>query len=175
MGSSESIVHSESVGQKALASSDTLPTRVDPIGKTALESAGVVFEGVVPGDGIFQFCKLPEGWRKVPTENSYWTDLVDDLGRVRASIFYKAAFYDRDAHMNVRTRFSTRSSYPKNGLPETEAVSMAMDGTKILETFKVPVDATESWVAGEKASDLARAWLTEHHPDWKNPAAYWDL
>ncbi len=35
-----------------------------------------------------------------------WNELVDDKGRVRASFFYKGAFYDRDAFINFNTRYS---------------------------------------------------------------------
>ena len=44
--------------------------------------------------------KLPAGWKKQATDHSMWSKLLDESGAVVASIFYKAAFYDRIAEMN---------------------------------------------------------------------------
>lgn len=65
------------------------------------------------GDLFFEV-ELPEGWRIEPTDHSMWTKLVDALGYERAMIFYKAAFYDRSAHMNIR-RFWQISKCPLGG------------------------------------------------------------
>lgn len=103
---SDAIEMQEARGQKELAGSDVLPsqirgTRNSPDGREALERAGVRFGDYVESDPLFRYVELPEGWEKRPTDHSLWTDLVDAEGRVRASIFYKAAFYDRDAFVNV--------------------------------------------------------------------------
>lgn len=49
------------------------------------------------------FCKvaLPPGWKRVATDHSMWTDLVDEKGVKRASIFYKAAPYDKRAYLRI--------------------------------------------------------------------------
>ncbi|MDP3917651.1 MAG: hypothetical protein Q8Q30_00550 [Candidatus Woesebacteria bacterium] len=94
------IMDQESAGQQSFVSSDTLPT--DLRGKEVLEAEGVKFLGPVEGDDIFQYVELPEGWKKVPTDHSMWSNLVDGAGRIWASIFYKAAFYDRSAHASAR-------------------------------------------------------------------------
>lgn len=95
----------EAAGQAALVASDTLPTDLgwgDHIRDRAiLEAAGVQFLGVCENDPLFQRVILPAGWKKVPTDHSMWSKLVDETGRERAAIFYKAAFYDRKAHMTV--------------------------------------------------------------------------
>ena len=64
---------------------------------------GIVFGEDV--DDLFVSCVLPEGWSKRPTDHSMWSDLVDNKDRVRARIFYKAAFYDRRAYLSTETRF----------------------------------------------------------------------
>lgn len=97
--SSRAIYDQEADGQQSFVSSTTLPT--DLCGKEILEAAGVKFLGVVEDDDIFQYVELPDGWKKVPTDHSMWSNLVDEQGRVRASIFYKAAFYDRNAHASA--------------------------------------------------------------------------
>lgn len=56
-------------------------------------------------DDLFYNVQLPEGWKVEATEHSMWNNLLDDKGRKRASFFYKAAFYDRDAFINFNIRF----------------------------------------------------------------------
>lgn len=95
-GSASSAIYAqEAAGQKSFVGSTTLPTEVQR--KELLEAAGVKFLGPVEGDNLFQYVELPEGWQKQPTDHSMWSKLVDEQGRERASIFYKAAFYDRRA------------------------------------------------------------------------------
>lgn len=92
---------SEARGQRELVASTQLPIEIrPPEGKKTLEEAGVKF-GEPGEDPLFCEATLPEGWKKVATEQSMWSELVDDKGVKRASIFYKAAFYDRVACMNV--------------------------------------------------------------------------
>ena len=91
---------SESCGQSELVNSTQLPVKVRG-DKTKLEAAGVVFGEPTQGDSLFCEATLPEGWKKERTDHSMWSKLVDADGNERASIFYKAAFYDRDAFMNV--------------------------------------------------------------------------
>ncbi len=99
-GSSGAIEAQEDRGQQQLVSSDVLP--VDVRGdKSTLEDDGVVFGDPLPNDKLFCSVHLPDGWNKRPTNHSMWSELVDTTGRVRAMIFYKAAFYDRCAFMNV--------------------------------------------------------------------------
>lgn len=64
------------------------------------ESVGFVFgEPIKETNGtIFVACTYPKGWKLVPTGHSMWSDLVDDSGKKRASVFFKAAFYDYNAH-----------------------------------------------------------------------------
>lgn len=87
----------EAAGQAAMAKSkDRLPCDGDWI---ALQEMGVVRGEKV--DEIFYRAVLPEGWKIVPTDHSMWSDLVDASGTKKASIFYKAAFYDRRASISV--------------------------------------------------------------------------
>ncbi|WKZ25453.1 MAG: hypothetical protein QY322_03650 [bacterium] len=77
------IMDQELAGQQSFVSSTTLPT--DLRGKEILEAAGVKFLGVVDDDDIFQYVELPEGWKKVPTDHSMWSNLVDGAGRIWAN------------------------------------------------------------------------------------------
>jgi hypothetical protein len=89
----------EARGQAELVNSCQLPVNVT--GRENLEAAGVKFGEPDPKDPLFCDCELPEGWKKLATEHAMWSKLVDADGKTRASIFYKAAFYDRSAFMRA--------------------------------------------------------------------------
>jgi hypothetical protein len=91
----------ESAGQQSFVGSDTLPTEMSTDDRSALEAAGVKFGDEVPGDPLFQYVELPEGWSKKGTDHAMHSELLDEKGRVRAYIFYKAAFYDRRANLDL--------------------------------------------------------------------------
>ena len=98
-GSAETfITGQERAGQHELVHSDRLPTACD---KAAFEALGFTFGDPDPDDPLFMPATLPEGWTKKATDHSMGSVIVDPLGRERVSIFYKAAFYDRKAHMNL--------------------------------------------------------------------------
>jgi hypothetical protein len=99
-GNPDAIRAQEALGQQELVNSAQLPTLVRG-DKAKLEAAGVVFGDPCEGDPLFCEAWLPAGWQKKPTEHAMWSTLVDADGKERASIFYKAAFYDRSAFINV--------------------------------------------------------------------------
>ena len=182
-GASGAILHQEAVGQDAFVNSDTLPTELGgDNAKSILEAAGVKFLGPVDGDPLFQYVQLPKGWRKVPTDHSMWSKLLDDKRRTRALVFYKAAFYDRSAALHLERRFSVRSDYERR-TAKNEAVCDVVDadGDRVVFTttaFHLPLDTIgqSSWywrqvTASEKE---AESWLGEHFPNWLDPAAYRD-
>lgn len=193
----------EKEGQRQLTGQTSrLPTRFNcygPVGagKAALEKAGVKFLNPVKGDELWTNVELPEGWKIEPTDHNMWSKLVDDKGRERASIFYKAAFYDRDAHINVERRFSIRERYPDDK-DYDKVFAVVLDGGK-KEVWKSevfgasedlkqvkkdrnhlkmlsPERQNEVWdESGSKfARKAALAWLAEHYPDHESLSAYWD-
>jgi hypothetical protein len=179
-GNPNAILAQEAQGQQSLVGSDTLPTDMgrhsDYDTKAILEAAGVRFLGVVEGDEMFQYVELPGGWVKKPTDHSMWSNLVDDKGRERASIFYKAAFYDRRAHINLTTRFGVRKDYEREN-QDNVAVARVTDGRNIIHTtdpVQLPEDRGERYKLSDKVYAAAVEWLNQNYPDWKNPGAYWD-
>jgi len=89
----------EAQGQKDFVASESLPRKCP---KQELEKLGFVFGETIDGvSGLFVQVKMPKGWKKQATDHSMWSELVDETGKVRASIFYKAAFYDRDAFLRL--------------------------------------------------------------------------
>lgn len=99
MGGPGYIERQEAQGQEQLVNSDRLPVKRG--NEAQWLDLGFTFAAPDPADPLFCEATLPQGWSRQPTDHSMWSELVDGLGRTRASIFYKAAFYDRDAFMRL--------------------------------------------------------------------------
>jgi hypothetical protein len=102
LGVSGMIERQEKQGQDAIIASATLPKKG--------EWEPLLLAGVKKGaevDDLFVQATLPKGWSKERSDHSMWSYLKDDRGLVRASVFYKAAFYDRDAFISgYKERFN---------------------------------------------------------------------
>lgn len=99
-GSDDYITGMESAGQRQLVHSDRLPVR-GPDEK--LRALGFQLGDPDPSDPLFRPATLPEGWRREGSDHAMWSHILDHNGRRRVRVFYKAAFYDRDAFFNVET------------------------------------------------------------------------
>ncbi len=95
------IERQEKQGQTEFVNSELLPVEINSGNKATLEKYGVVFGEPLKDDPLFCEALLPDGWGKKTTDHSMWSELYDDKGIKRASIFYKAAFYDRKAHLDI--------------------------------------------------------------------------
>lgn len=99
-GNPDAIVNQEKRGQSELVNSSQLPSQI--VGdKSILEAAGVKFGEASSGDELFTEAELPKGWKLKATDHDMWSHLIDENTMIRAKIFYKAAFYDRRATMNI--------------------------------------------------------------------------
>lgn len=128
-----------------------------------------------PVDHLFTEATFPEGWKKVPTDHSMWSDIIDDQGRKRGAIFYKAAFYDQSAHAHLDTRFAVVEDY--DGKTETESRIYVRDRRGIVEKdIKVPRtgDFRTDYDKKEQVRGDLLKWLDAEFPEWRNPCAYWD-
>ena len=155
-------------GQAELCATTELPKKIQDVSRATLEALGFKFGEAT--DPLFVRAELPEGWALKPTDHPMWTNLVDNRARVRGSIFYKAAFYDRDAFMRMTCRFHV-SVHEDGGNANTRRVSVkdAIAG----EALEVGEYAERDWDACDELGKKAKAWLAEHYPDWRNPLAYW--
>ena len=52
-------------------------------------------------DPLFRPATLPDGWQRKASDHAMGSHIADALGRQRVTVFYKAAFYDRKAHMSL--------------------------------------------------------------------------
>jgi hypothetical protein len=82
---------------------EVIPARFNSGSEKDLKKLGFKLGPVDERDPLFREATLPAGWQRKGTGHSMWTYIVDEHGRERLSMFYKAAFYDRDAFINVGT------------------------------------------------------------------------
>jgi hypothetical protein len=183
----------EAQGQRDFVSSETLPLKCDFCERKQLETMGIVYSEQVVDD-LFVCVSLPNGWHKQPTTHSMWSELVDDQGRTRCSIFYKAAFYDRDAFITIKHRYSCSVS-PISGYDNPDyyedrwhCTVADWDGTILWTSEELePMpphpsrgdeDARQTFLDWyNRKGDLRKlgeSWLGEHYPDWRDPLAYWE-
>ena len=163
----------EAAGQAIFVRNATLPKDCN---REALTMCGVIFGK--DADDLFVNVQLPDGWKKQATSHSMHSDLLDDKGRVRAAIFYKAAFYDRRANMRMYGRYNIDEyvscdaagndiEYGKH----THFKTVITDGDTVLHVISMRKE--DDYTAGDILGREARAWLDLNYPDWRNPLAYW--
>jgi hypothetical protein len=102
----------EKAGQEQLTRSKTegiiqqLPRKGNPYADVdvmeAYKKMGIEIVGETKGDNLFLDVKLPKGWQLKATDHSMWNNLIDNNGKIVATIFYKAAFYDRESFINFK-------------------------------------------------------------------------
>jgi hypothetical protein len=171
------IERQEAAGQaKLVKSADRLPTAVNYPYDTTIsevsEKLGIQLGSII--DDVFIEATFPKGWHIKPTEHSMWSNLIDDRGRKRASIFYKAAFYDVSAHINFECR------YDINGYATREDGGVKLRGCQVVDRSTEKVLWSSDFVgerdfkAQDKNSAEARKWLNENFPQRDDPFAYWN-
>lgn len=158
----------EAQGQRLLVASEQLPKEIRGATREQLTALGFEFGDDV--DELFVACKLPAGWSKRASAHSMHSDLIDDKGRVRAGIFYKAAFYDRRADMHLTARY--KASNFVDGSAEGMYRVDVKDGETVIH--ELGEYNRRDFARGDALEAEALAWLTEKYPDWRNALAYWD-
>lgn len=165
------IERQEAEGQAAFVASSQLPKEIHGATREQLEAIGFKFGN--DADELFVECKLPPGWKLKATEHSMHNEVLDDKGRKRAGIFYKAAFYDRRADMNMSPRYRVES-YDDGSAPNRSPVRAKDQDTVLREFGEYERGGTEGYEAGRKLRAQAEEWLTAQFPQWRDPLAHWD-
>ena len=131
----------ERAGQAQLVHSDRLPAQIEVHSDTGdqagFEALGFTFGDPDPKDPLFRPATLPEGWKREASDHDMWSYIVDQLGRRRVSVFYKAAFYDRRAFMGLTTVAAYVSACQYDG---------------------VDVVTDDAWATPAAVSEAARRW-----------------
>lgn len=175
----EAIYAQEAQGQSEWLESTVLPTDGIEAVKELFDIVGGVVKDPVDGDPIFTEVDLPPGWKKEGSDHSMWTYLLDSDGRTRVSIFYKAAFYDRSAHISLDRRFSCASNYYDPYLEDSDPLTYFITDAlgEITQVFsgKSSCELTkeEKWAERDRLKDQANTFLSENYPDHNNVLAYW--
>lgn len=170
-------------GQAELAESTQLPA--DMMGQRKdFEAIGFVFGPANKDDELFLPATMPRGWKKVRTTHSMWSDLVDADGCKRASVFYKAAFYDRAAHMSLNRRFHAALDYTRTDYERVRCYQVIdhMNGDKVVfaatRTIDLDPEADEyrdrRIQIDDEIQKEGNAWLTANFPDWQKPTGHWN-
>lgn len=187
-GGPMSIERSEKRGQEQLVASHVLPTEIQDLyepdkpivkgsGKALLEKWGFVFGKVVGGDTLFQHAQLPAGWSKQGTDHDMWSKVLDEQDRERCAIFYKAAFYDRNAHLHITPRYQCDRDYKLEGKGRLDGPcrGVVREGDKVLFEGPWREDAKPgSFQAYEQAGKDAAEWFKANLPQsieqqWATP------
>lgn len=180
------IEEDEARGQQSFvrAAGLLLPSQLmgyDPVGlEELLKSWGFELGDPLKDDPLFRDAKLPEGW-KVNANPEYvmWSRISDERGVERIAVFYKAAPYDRKAHMAVCARWvldvspADGSAYARHDAPHRariyDRLALAGEVTKngvLLEDVGTHAGYSEANTAGE-------ARLNAIHPKWYDALESW--
>lgn len=132
----------------------------------------------------FRKAVLPEGWKIKPSDHYMYSWVIDEKGRRRAQIGYKAQ--DNWVSFHLERRFSPSFAKDDEGESEDDkgatvvAVIQDSDRKEVWRGPTVPeVDKKKNprWFEQPTALDvackLAEEKLVQIAPDWKNVEAYW--
>lgn len=169
----EAIVISERRGQKDLCNSTDLPIK-EFWAWEILKAAGV--KNLGPSERLFNKAELPPGWKKEATSHSMWSDLLDEKGRKRAGIFFKAASYDYDAHMTATRRFSSGADQDDSSDYEGPQFPSISDGGKIVwrGPLMTKTPSEKEWDLRARVGKIAEEKLKSIVPDYEDATKNWD-
>lgn len=178
------VENAERIGQRRLVQSTQLPS--DGLlgqNRAMWEACGIEIVSPAAGDYLFTEVRLPAGWQKRPTDHHYWSDLVDDAGRKRGVIFFKAVSYDRRAFLRPVTRFAVDRDFERPDADAAIVFQVKDCDTVVFQTDMRPMPDGTGAAFGdalhaieEELAAQCVAWLEERDfPDYRNPASYWDV
>ena len=169
--------HMEKEGQQRAVNNTMVAKKMFPSRKK-WEELGFTFTDI-PGDNVLCKATLPEGWEMVAIDHSMWNNIIDEQGRVRGSMFYKAAFYDREARMNLNQRYRIIIDYLDDHV--TTEVYFGNPEEKIFvagQIHKADFSSQESidtyYNELNRLQYLAECFANLNYPDWRDEKAYWD-
>jgi len=178
-GNPGAIENQEARGQQELVNSSQLPRKNNTYARKGdiqdiYKSMGIKVVTESNGDDLFFDVELPKNWKLESTDHSMWNNLLDDKGRTRATIFYKAAFYDRDAFININTRYFCGSQYTEKESPDERfhpKFYCVKDTVNDEILFKTEITKEYSDDALEAQ---AEKWIADNFPKHEDITAYWD-
>lgn len=138
---SEAIYASEARGQQEMIRSESLPSRNLRCTDADLEAMGIELGPPFDEDPLFRPALIPDGWTRDGTAHNMWSEILDERGRKRLRVFYKAAFHDRAAHVSAETRFASSTAsvlhrYDPNDHPDDFSARPGEDDCVVLDYGK---------------------------------------
>lgn len=157
----------EAAGQQELVRSTNMPKDMSE-GREVYEKLGFKFGE--DADDIFICAELPKGWKRQATDHSMHSDILDEQGRKRIGVFYKAAFYDRSANCYLIPRYRVHCEYDDAGRRKYSVIDQG-DDDKILQSFGTA--EPKQWDDADRLQKDASAWLLKTYPNCNDQTAYW--
>lgn len=161
-----SIEASEAEGQRQLVNSTAIP--VTDYRNEDLESLGFELGDVDEADPLFRECKLPAGWSRERSDHSMWSYIADERGFRRIAIFYKAAFYDRNAHLSIEDEPRTKAQDDADAAfrrefcyPHWKGESKQEGDVLVVEAFEVEVGTDGKPVWDQDTREVKRTGKVE--------------
>lgn len=167
-GLNQAIAEQERAGQAQLVNSEQLPTDLNGCGKADFEALGISFGDPTPGDPLFQSATLPDGWKREAADHDMWSYVVDQFGRRRIAVFYKAAFYDRRAFMSINTVFGYVTECVRQGediVTDDGWATPTVVAAELRKAAEREQESVNTWMAhGERGGmdDTIRKYVAEH-------------
>jgi hypothetical protein len=162
---------SERHGQRRLVASSQLPI------EGTEDAAPWEAMGVSLGentDALFRNVSIPNGWSFQRSDHAMWSHLVDDQGRKRAAIFYKAAFYDQKAAAHIINRYEIGRDYDTDrGVLVTRVTE---DGKSLFSSEPYSGEPySDPWREEEARQRRACTdWLNRERPLWRDSVRQWE-
>lgn len=168
-GDTDAVIRAqERAGKAQLVHSDRLPTDLSSDDQTDFEALGFTFGEPDLADPLFRPVTLPDGWSKTGSDHDMWSYVLDQHGRRRVAVFYKAAFYDRRAFMRLNTVYGYVSECVRQGVDivtDDEWASPAAVAAELRRAAVLAQENVDSWseVADrEGAQPYAKEYVTQY-------------
>ena len=145
-------------------------------GQAILEQFGFRFSDSVPGTCQYVYATLPEGWQMLVTDNGRY--VIDAQGRYRVSVHQRTDLWESSvvsAAVLRRLSIENDASFERRHIGTRVIVT---DGDTVFYA-SAPILVADRRSAAynqaeKQAFQAANDWCDTHHPEWRNPAAYWD-
>ena len=129
----------------------------------------------IPDDDVLYKAELPKGWKIVETDHHMYKDIVDEKGRKRGNMFYKAAIYDRSAHMSLEPRYGVKVDFDGKG---TETIYFGNERERLYTAGTITNPANkDEWAKynldRKNLLDKATLYGEDNYPGYDNVLSYW--
>lgn len=180
-GDTDAVIRAQERAEKAqLVHSDRLPTDLSSDDQADFEALGFTFGEPDTGDPLFRAVSLPDGWSKTGSDHDMWSYVLDQHGRRRVAVFYKAAFYDRRAFMRLTSVYGYVSECVRDGVDivtDDEWARPAAVAAELRRAAALAQENVDSWseAAGrDGAQPYAKEYVTQYMAERDTCAALAD-